>query len=79
MYSDGKKLMLRQQSIGNKEWLLTGALYVHEVGVWRLDKTLEFVLLGLLFQRRVKEIDSERLKDKKMNGAQKSLANCSSP
>jgi len=31
-----------------------------------LHKTLELVLLGLLFQRRVKEIDGERLKDEKM-------------
>jgi hypothetical protein len=37
----------------------TGTLYVHEVGVWRLHKALELVLLGFVLVGGVEEIDGE--------------------
>ncbi len=41
--------------------LLTGALYVHEVRVGGLHKTLELVLLGLMLSGGVEEINGESL------------------
>ena len=42
--------------------VLTRAFNVHEVGVGRLHKTLELVLLGFVLVGGVEEIDSESLR-----------------
>jgi hypothetical protein len=39
----------------------TWTFYIHEIRVGRLHETLEFVLLALMFRRRVQQIDGQRL------------------
>lgn len=48
---------MRENSCNGKA---TGAFDIHEVRVWRLHKSLEFVLPLLGLSRGVKEIDGER-------------------
>ena len=49
------------QQTGRYQIRCTWALDIHEIGIWRLHKSLELVPLLFEFLRGVKKVDGERL------------------